>query len=309
MRFSAASSSRSWSARRRSVAALRPRAPRSRSSSTSRTNAPSARPSSIGRPRASPCQNGSLPGTPGRRRHRDPVVADLLDPPRARAEGDDLAGPALVDHLLVELADAPAGRPRLADHEHAVQPAVRDRPAARDRDDARVAPALDDVGDAVPGDPRLQLGELVGRIGAGEHVQHALEDLAAERLVGRRPGHGPQEVVDRPLVHDGHRDELLGEDVERVPRQRRRLDRARVHPLGDDGRFEQVAAVLREDHALRRGADLVAGPADPLQAAGDARRRLDLDDEVDRAHVDAELEAARRDERRQAAGLELLLDC
>ena len=55
-------------------------------------------------------------------------------------------------------------------------------------------------------------------------------------------------------------------------------------------------------------ADLVAGPADPLQAAGDARRALDLDDEVDRAHVDAELEAGRRDERREAAGLELLLD-
>ena len=37
--------------------------------------------------------------------------------------------------------------------------------------------------------------------------------------------------------------------------------------------------------------DLVAGTADPLQAAGDARRALDLDDEVDGAHVDAELEA------------------
>ena len=80
--------------------------------------------------------------------------------------------------------------------------------------------------------------------------------------------------------------------------QRRRLDRALVHPPGDDGALEQVAAVLREDHALARRADLVAGPADALEAAGDARRALDLDDEVDRAHVDAELERARRDERR-----------
>ena len=102
-----------------------------------------------------------LAGHARRRRHGDPVVADLLDPPAARAERDDLAGPALVDHLLVELADPPAGRPGLADHEHAVQPAVRDRPAARDGDDPRVAPALDDVGDAVPDDARLQLGELV----------------------------------------------------------------------------------------------------------------------------------------------------
>ena len=47
---------------------------------------------------------------------------------------------------------------------------------------------------------------------------------------------------------------------------------------------------------------------DPLEAAGDARRALDLDDEVDRAHVDPELEARGRDECRQPAGLEFLLD-
>ena len=58
----------------------------------------------------------------------------------------------------------------------------------------------------------------------------------------------------------------------------------------------------------RHGADLVAGAADPLQAAGHARRGLDLDDEVDRAHVDAELEAARRDDGGQPAGLEVVLD-
>ena len=35
---------------------------------------------------------------------------------------------------------------------------------------------------------------------------------------------------------------------------------------------------------------------------------LDLDDEVDGAHVDAELEAGRGDQRGEPAGLELLLD-
>ncbi len=54
--------------------------------------------------------------------------------------------------------------------------------------------------------------------------------------------------------------------------------------------------------------DLVAGPADPLEPAGDAGRALDLDDEVDRAHVDPELEAGRGDQRGKPAGLELLLD-
>jgi len=40
-----------------------------------------------------------------------------------------------------------------------------------------------------------------------------------------------------------------------------------VHSLGDDGSLEQVAAVLREDHALRRLTDVVPRTADPLETA------------------------------------------
>ena len=66
--------------------------------------------------------------------------------------------------------------------------------------------------------------------------------------------------------------------------------------------------MLGEEHAAADLADLVAGAADALEGAGDARRRLDLDDEVDRAHVDAELEAAGRDHAGQPAALEVVLD-
>ena len=116
----------------------------------------------------------------------DPLVGDLLDAPAARAEHDDVAvhpGAKLVDHLLVELPDAPAGRADLADHEHPEQPAVRDRPAARHGHDPGVAAALDDVGHAIPDDAWLELGEFVRRVSTGEHPEHALEDLAGERLV------------------------------------------------------------------------------------------------------------------------------
>ena len=238
-------------------------------------------------------------------------MPDLEDPPAARAEHDDVAvhpGAKLVDHLLIELAHAAAGRAGLALHEHAEQAAIRDRPAAGHRDDAGVAATLDRVRDAVPDHARLELGELVRRVGAREHAQHAVEDVAGERLVGRRPGDRPEQVVAGPAIHHGHGDELLGEDVERVARDLRGLDRALVHPAGHDGNLEQVAAVLREDHALARRTDLVTGPTDALEAAGHARRALDLDDEVDRAHVDAELQARRGDEGGQSAGLELLLD-
>ena len=48
--------------------------------------------------------------------------------------------------------------------------------------------------------------------------------------------------------------------------------------------------------------------ADPLQATRDRGWALDLDHEIDRPHVDAQLETAGGDEGRQPAGLELLLD-
>ena len=51
----------------------------------------------------------------------------------------------------------------------------------------------------------------------------------------------------------------------------------------------------------------MAGPADALQPGRHARRRLDLHDEVDRAHVDAQLQAAGRDDGGQPAGLQELL--
>ena len=74
---------------------------------------------------------------------------------------------------------------------------------------------------------------------------------------------------------------------------RRLLDLAFAHPPRDDRALEQVAAVFGEDPAFRDLAEAVAGAADPLQAAGDRLRRLDLDHEVDGAHVDAELRATR----------------
>ena len=52
----------------------------------------------------------------------------------------------------------------------------------------------------------------------------------------------------------------------------------------------------------------MTGSADPLQAAGDRLRALDLDHEVDGAHVDPELEAGRRDEARDPPRLQVLLD-
>ncbi len=52
----------------------------------------------------------------------------------------------------------------------------------------------------------------------------------------------------------------------------------------------------------------MARSADPLDPAGDRSRRLDLDDEVDRAHIDPELERGGRDEGPELSPLEAILD-
>ena len=101
---------------------------------------------------------------------------------------------------------------------------------------------------------------------------------------------------------------MLGEHVERVLGDHRLLDLPFAHPLGDHGALEQVGAELGEDAAARDLAQRVPGAADPLQAAADRLRRLDLDHEVDGAHVDPQLQRGGRDQAGQLPGLEHLLD-
>ena len=77
-----------------------------------------------------------LAGHARRRRDDDPLEGDLLDAPRRRPEQERLAGPRLVDHLLVELAD-----PGAVGQEHAEQPAVGDGAGVGDRQPLGPGPA------------------------------------------------------------------------------------------------------------------------------------------------------------------------
>ena len=115
-------------------------------------------------------------------------------------------GPRLVDHLLVELADAAA-----VGQVHAVEAAVGDRAGVGHRELERALARADRVLHAVPDDPRAQLGELLGRVAAVEHVEHRVEQLA--RQLRERVG-APDQVVQLghlPLVAGrGHRRRSAG---------------------------------------------------------------------------------------------------
>ena len=84
------------------------------------------------------------------------------------------------------------------------------------------------------------------------------------------------------------------------------FDLRALHPFDDQRALEQVAAELREEDPATDRADLMSAPADALHALGHRRGCLDLDHEVDRPHVDPELEGAGRDDARQPPGLEVL---
>ena len=121
----------------------RARAPPAGCSTAQRANAPIASPSSLGRPTPSPFQNGTAPGSPGAgvtiTRSRPISSIRQVD----GAEQERLAGPRLVDHLLVELADPPAVRaasPRTGRGRGSCRrwsPRAAARPAAR-----RIVPAI-----------------------------------------------------------------------------------------------------------------------------------------------------------------------
>ncbi len=114
-------------------------------------------------------------GNAGGRGDQDAVPGDVLDAPGGRAQREHVAHARLVDHLLVQLADPPAPLPRVrAGQEHPEQAAVGDRAARGDGQTLRAGAAGEGAGHPVPDQPGAQLGERVGGIAAGQHVEHGV---------------------------------------------------------------------------------------------------------------------------------------
>ena len=248
-------------------------------------------------------------GLAGRGEDQHAVVGDLGDPPAGRAERDDVARPRLVDHLLVEFADARGlVGVRARGQVHREQPAVGDRAAGGDRQPLRAGPGGQRARVAVVHQPRPQLGELGRRVLAAQQVERGLEGAARQRGERCAAPHRVEPAVGVERFERRGGDGVLRQHVERVGRHLHGLDLAGQHALHRHRAVDQIGAVLGEQHALRDLADLVARAADALQTAGHRRRRLHLDDEVDRAHVDAEFEAGGGDDGLEPAGLEVVLD-
>ena len=63
-----------------------------------------------------------------------------------------------------------------------------------------------------------------------------------------------------------------------------------MHAVDDNRRFEQIGSVFGENLADTWLPDPVPRPPDALHPRRNRTRRCDLNDEVDRTHIDAEFE-------------------
>ena len=174
----------------------------------------------------------------------------------------------------------------------------------------------------VPDSTRWDLDALLRRIdgareeivaqflsyGLGHGADHLQERLAAQAAIRRGAGEPHVQRVDVQRLGGDCRHDLLGQDVQRRLRHRHPIELAGADRADHRRGFHQLLALGDDDPSLRGAREQVAGAAHPLQRRRDVARRLHLDDEVDGAHVDAELERGRGHQALEPAALQLVLD-
>ncbi len=227
---------------------------------------------------------------------------DAADAPRRVAEQEDVARHRLDGEVLVERADERA----LGLEHDVVAREVGDGAARRDGGEARAAPAAQAAVDGVAVEQRARAA-AARRDAVGQHVDDRIE-VGARQVRVRSGLREPRvERVLVPLVGRARRDDLLREDVERGVAQADAVDLGAPRGAHEGGALDELVAREREEAALGRRADRVARAPDALQARRDRARRPDEAHEIDRAHVDAELERRRRDDELEVARLEARL--
>ena len=235
--------------------------------------------------------------------HPHPPRLDPPDLPALVAEQEDVAGHALDGPVLIDLADGDS----LGLRHHRVLRRVRDRSAAGERRDARAAPRLDHVMDAVAMQPGALGAARSPRDTLGVHLDQRIEFGPWKRAVW--PGSPDQRVrvVLREILARRHRHELLGEHVEGPLRNRGFLEIAAADPAHQRGALDELVARRRKQAPLGYTRAMVRGAADALHRDGEAARRLELHHQVDGADVDSELERGRRNRAADVAALEFFL--
>ena len=101
---------------------------------------------------------------------------------------------------------------------------------------------------------------------------------------------------------------MLRQDVEAAGEELAAVERVLVQRVLGGDALQHLEPVGRDQGGAARLVEPVVGAADPLQQAGGTLGRADLDDEVDVAPVDAEVERGGADHGAQGTGSHRGLD-
>ncbi len=276
-----------------------------RATSSSSRSLPTSRESSIG-------ARGRL-AAPERHRGRlavrvlDPHLpaAHALHPPGGRAEQEHVAGHALDREVLVEGAD----HLLLGLGDHRVAEGVGDGAAVGERGDprARAAPAASPFTRSWCRCTREWPRE-VATPSASIFTTSSNSAAGRARGTGRRGGRARRGSSAFQSSRGAGGDDLLREHVERLLRHPHRVELARRGSTASSAAHSTSSSRVSAKSTPREIPPLW-WPARPTRwsITAIARGEPELDDEVHRADVDAQLERGGRDHHRELAPLQLLL--
>ena len=124
----------------------------------------------------------------------------------------------------------------------------------------------------------------------GDEIEHVVEIGPAQARIGRGREHFPIEIIRDKRFATGATQHVLRQHVQRANAQRRGVLRVFGNRIDRNRALQHLEAIGRHQHRARGFIDAMVGTADPLHQPRGTLRRADIDDEIDIAPVDAEIE-------------------
>ena len=153
------------------------------------------------------------------------VARDVLDAPTGSAQGEYIAHPGLINHLLIQLAhparSATGALARAGIEEYSKHAPIRNRATAGDSYPLGTRPRGHHSRHTVIDHAGFKLCKVRGRVDAAYQVQHGVIDLARQIAVGPGPADHlvPLIGIKPVLTSRGHRrHRLLRQHIQRVAR-------------------------------------------------------------------------------------------
>ena len=235
------------------------------------------------------------------------------------AEHEGVADHEILDEVLLDLAEhAPAARQRAGGPlAFAVAAAHQPHPQHGVLDDGADIHAVHlphlGIGDAPPSllvlfDAREALIALQRVAARGDEIERVVKIGAGHVGVRRGGADFLEQIVGEKRLAASAPQNVLRQNVERPGAQRWRVLRTFGDGIYGDAAFQHFEAIGRHQHRARGLVDTVIGAADPLHQPRRALRRADIDDQIDIAPVDAEVERGGADDALQLACGHRVLD-